>query len=228
MNQLEIVSAIVMVVFALTMHFATKALAVRLRPVLRPWFERWFPALKLEPWLFEPIAGPDLPPWQREFFNTHTPSFLSRRYELLGDFVLRRDGEPSCVRLFLSPDRTVIGELSCFLGERVIGAMSVLLDGTYLETSTSHLASPPPKHHGLRFFSHRTNNAQGLLDHHAACMAGVTAEECSQPTVLQPNDFSAVMNYGRQLSLRSLHQQGVLEELPDFLRRKEAAAAGPH
>ena len=163
----------------------------------------------------------------REFFNSHTPAFLARRFAPLGDFVIRRDREPSCVRLFLSPDRTMIGELSCFLGQRVIGAMSVLYDGTYIETSTSRVESPPPKQHGLRFFSHRTNHALDLLDHHAACMAGVTAETFSQPTVLEPSDFQAVMNYGRQLSLRSLHQQGVLGELPEFLRRKEAAG-GPH
>jgi hypothetical protein len=230
MNQPELVSLIVMLAVCVTMHFATRALATRLRPVVRPWIEpiihRFFPGLKLEAWLFEPIAGPDLPPWQREFFNAHTTAFLARHYTPLGDFVLRRDREPSCVRLFLSPDRAVIGELSCFLGERVIGAMSVLFDGTYIETSTSPVHSPPPKGHGLRFFSHRTRNALDLLDHHAACMAGVTAENLSQPTVLLPSDFQAVMNYGRQLSLRSLHQQGVLEELPEFLLRKDASAAG--
>ena len=225
MHQIEVISLFVMLVLCVTLHFATRAL----RPIVRPWVEpiihQLFPALKLDAWLFEPIAGRDLPPWQREFFDANTPSFLARRYEPLGDFVLRRDREASCVRLFLSPDRTTIGELSCFLGERIIGAMSVLPDGTYIETSTTHLASPPPKHHGLRFFSHRTTNALDLLDHHAACMAGVTAETFSQPTVLLPTDFQGVMNYGRQLSLRSLHQQGVLEELPEFLRRKEKAVS---
>jgi hypothetical protein len=227
MNQLEIVSFVVMFAVCVAMHFASRALATRLRPVVRPWVEplihSLFPSLKLEPWLFEPIEGPDLPPWQRECFNTHTPSFLARRFTLLGDFVLRRDREPSCVRLFLSPDRTVIGEVSCFLGQRVIGAMSVMMDGTYLETSTCELQSPPPAKHGLRFFSRKTNNALELLDHHAACVTSVTAETGSQPTVLEPSDFQAVMNYGRQLSLRSLHQQGVLGELPEFLKRQDSA-----
>lgn len=226
MNRLEILWAIVMVVVALSMNYATKALAVRLRPVLKPWFERFFPFLKLEPWLFEPIEGPDLPPKQREFFNAHTPDFLARRYTHLGDFVLRRDREPSCVRLFLSPDRTVLGELSCFVGEKVIGGMSVLLDGTYIETS-SHKATAemPPLHHGLQLISFPTKNVLDLLDHHAACVADIAVQTNSQPAALEPGDYQAVMNHGRQRSLRSLHQQGYLDELPEFLRRNEAAVS---
>ena len=230
MNQVEIVSVIVMVVVSVTLHFATRALMPRLRPVLRPWLDpilhSLFPSLNLQPWLFQRIEGPDLPPWQREFFNAHTPSFLARRYEPLGDFVLRRDGrDMSCVRLFLSPDRTIIGELSCFLGERVIGAMSVLFSGTYIETSTSRVESPPPLAHGLQFFHCSSKNVLEVVDHHALCTAGVAQQTGSQPTVLEPGDYQAVMNYGRQLSIRSLHQQGVLGELPEFLRRKEAATA---
>ncbi|HEX5104081.1 MAG TPA: hypothetical protein VFV87_09740, partial [Pirellulaceae bacterium] len=116
---------------------------------------------------------------------------------------------------------------SCYQGDRAIDAMSVLLDGTYLETATVRLEESPPKEHGLRFFSYPTRNALDLLDHHAQCIAEVALETGSQPTVLEPGDFPGVMNYGRQLSLRSLYRQGVLEELPEFLRRTEAAAVGP-
>jgi hypothetical protein len=226
MNQIEIISAIVMIVFALTMHCATKALAVRLRPVLKPWFERFFTFLKLEPWLFEPIEGPDLPLKQREFFNAHTPDFLARRYTHLGDFVLRRDREPSCVRLFLSPDRTVLGELSCFVGEKVIGGMSVLLDGTYIETSSYKASADlPPLHHGLQLISFPTKSVLDLLDHHTACVGVLAAQAGSHPAVLEPGDYQAVMNHGRQRSLRSLHEQGYLDKLPEFLRRKDAGLA---
>jgi hypothetical protein len=229
MNQVEVVSVIVMVVVSLTLHFTARALMPKLRPVIRPWLDPMvhtlFPSLKVEPWLFERIEGPDLPPWQREFFNAHTPSFLARRYEHLGDFVIRRDREPSCVRLFLSPDRTILGELSCFLGERVIGAMSVLHSGTYIETSTSRVDNPPPLEHGLQFFHCGSKNVLELVDHHAICMAGMTQQTDSQPTVLEPGDYQAVMNYGRELSFRSLHAQGIMEELPEFLRRKEAVTA---
>jgi hypothetical protein len=228
MNQVEVVSVIVMVVVSVSLHFATRALMPRLRPVLRPWLDpivhSLFPSTKLEPWLFERIEGPDLPPWQREFFNANTPPFLSRRYEHLGDFVIRRDREPSCVRLFLSPDRTILGELSCFLGQRVIGGMSVLYAGTYIETSTSRVESPPPLSHGLQFFHCGSKNVLELLDHHALCVAGVAQATGSQPTVLEPADYKAVMNYGRELSFRSLHAQGIMEELPEFLKRQDAAA----
>lgn len=228
MNRMELVSLIIMIVMTLTCHFAARAVGSRLGPLLKPWLDpvigRFFPIFKMDDWLFEPIEGADIPPKQREFFNAHMTEFLARHYTHLGDVVLRRDREPSCVRLFLSPDRTVIGELSCYLGGRVIGAMSVLMDGTYLETSTVDPVQPPPKEHGLRFFHLNTKSVMELLDHHTLCMAGVTAETGASPTVLEPGDFKAVINYGRQLSLSSLQKQGVLAELPEFLRKKQEAA----
>jgi hypothetical protein len=229
MNQIGIISLLAFLVAASALYVAAYAAAVKLRPLvqgrLAVLIDRLFPALKMDAWLFEPIAAANLPPDQREFMEAHTPDFVARQFTLLGDFVLRRDREPSCVRPFLSPDRTVLGELSCFLGDHVVGAISVLFDGTYLETSTVRLDQPPPKEHGLRFFSHPTKSALDLLDHHAACVAQTVFETCALPAVLEPSEFQAVMNYGRQLSLRSLHQQGVLHELPDFLRRN--APAGP-
>jgi hypothetical protein len=231
MNRMEIVSLIVMLVTSIALHFAGRALMPRLRPILKPWLDpiisQYFPSLKMDEWLFEPIEGADIPPKQREFFNSHTPAFLARHYTHLGDIVLRRDREPSCNRLFLSPDRTVLGSVSSYLGTHVITGMSVLMDGTYLETSSLYIPSPPPKEHGLRFFSCRTNSPLELLDHHAMCMAKVTAETGSSPTVLEPGDFKAVMNYGRQLSLNSLKKQGVLGELPEFLQKKQETA-GAH
>jgi hypothetical protein len=228
MNRMEILSLIIMVVMTLTCHFAARAVGSRLRPLLKPWLDplvaQFFPSLKMDDWLFEPIEGADIPPKQREFFNAHMPEFLARHYTHLGDFVLRRDREPSCVRIFLSPDRTIVGELSCYLGSRVIGAMSVLIDGTYLETSTVDPVQPPPKEHGLRFFHCKTTSVLDLLDHHTLCMAGVTAETGANPTALEPSDFKAVINYGRQLSLCSLQKQGFLEELPEFLRKKQDSA----
>lgn len=227
MNQIAILYLMAFLVAAAALYVVGYSAAVKLRPLaqggLAVLIDRLFPSLKMEAWLFQPIAAAELPPVQRIFFEAHSPSFLGRQYTPLGDFVLRRDREPSCVRLFLSPDRTVLGELSCFLGDHVIGAITVLYDGTYLETSTVRLDEPPPKEHGLRFFSHPTASAFDLLDFHAGCVAHTVLETCAQPAVLEPDEFQAVMNHGRQLSLRSLHQQGVLHELPEFLRRKDAA-----
>jgi hypothetical protein len=227
MTQFAILYLIALLVGAAALYAVSHAAANGLRPlvqgrlaVLIDWL---FPTLKMEAWLFQPIPLAELPPVQRIFFEAHTPSFLGRQFTPLGDFVLRRDREPSCVRLFLSPDRTVLGELSCFLGDHVIGAITVLHDGTYLETSTVRVESPP-KEHGLRFFSHPTASAFDLLDYHAGCVALAVLETCAQPAVQEPDEFQAVMNHGRQLSLRSLHQQGVLAELPEFLKRKTSAS----
>src|SRR5688572_17021714 len=138
MDRMEVASLIVMLVTSIALHFTARALAPRLRPILKPWLDpiiaQYFPSLRMEEWLFEPIEGADIPPKQREFFNAHTPAFLARYYTHLGDIVLRRDREPSCNRLFLSPDRTVLGSVSSYLGKHVVTGISVLMDGTYLET----------------------------------------------------------------------------------------------
>jgi hypothetical protein len=192
---------------------------------LKPIIEDLFPALRTDPWLFEPIAEADLPAWQRKHFEQHTPGYLARGFTVIDDFVLRRDCEPSCVRLLLSRDRTVIGGLNCYLGGKTIEGMSVLLDGTYLETANIDCDTPPPKEHGLQFFVCKTNDAMALIDFHQASIARTAAAAGSSPVVLEPSDVQAVVNYGRQLSLRSLHKQGVLGELPEFLKERHTITA---
>ena len=117
---------------------------------LKPVTETVFPVFKLTPWLFEPIREEELPAWQRRYFEIHTPAFLARRFMPLGDFVLRRDKilwgkpEPSCSRYFLSPDGRTIGGITCYLESKSVECMSVLLDGTYLETSNANCCQLPP------------------------------------------------------------------------------------
>lgn len=197
----------------------------QVRQTLMPVIEGLFPSLRMEPWLFEPIAEADLPAKQRKHFERHTPGYVARGFTPVGDFVLRRDREPSCVRLLLSPDRTAIGGITCYLGGSTIECMSVLLDGMYLETANINCSTLPPKEHGLQFFICKTHDAMELIDHHAACVARTAAASGSQAVVLEPGEVQAVVNYGRQLSLRSLHQQGVLGVLPEFLRERQAGQA---
>jgi hypothetical protein len=221
MNWQQIIPFLIVVSVAVLGHWMSRAIIVR----VLPWLRFLIPVMRIEPWLYEPIAVEDLPRKQRWFFETHTPAFIARGFTHLGDFVLRRDAEPSCVRFFLSPSGEMIGELNCYLGDRVIGCVSVLLDGFYLESASIDCPQPPPAEHGLQFFSLRTDDPGELIEHHAAGVAKVAAARGTQPAPLEPEDFQAALNYGRQLSLRSLHQQGALVELPAFLRDKAVATA---
>jgi hypothetical protein len=221
----------VVVVLTTVSFLASERLKVYLASLflgwLRPLTETVFPAFKLEPWLFEPIAEEDLPAWQRRYFETHTPGFLARRFSPLGDFVLRRDRilwggvEPSCSRYFLSLDGRTIGGITCYLETKNVECMSVLLDGMYLETSNAVCSDLPPKEHGLQFFIVIASDAAAVIEHHEACVEKAVAEGKTQVASLQDDDLKAVANYGRQLAMRSLQQQGVLVELPQFLRRVE-------
>jgi hypothetical protein len=179
-----------------------------------------FPALKMEPWLYEPIESYDLPPDQRAFFQEHTPILQMLGCQPLGDFFLRRDAKPSCTRFFLSRDAKTFVGLSCYLKTKSIEGVSVLLDGTYLESSTLSLTRFPPKEHGLRFFSRVTRDARELVDFHVQNVEQVAAEQTSEPAILDPGDLVTVMNYGRRLSLGSLNKEGILRELPEFLREQ--------
>jgi hypothetical protein len=225
LNRHEIISCVVFIGVVALGHFVSCALQRRFAGWLRPMLEDFFPSLKMEPWLFEPIALDDLPPKQRWFFETHTPGFVTRGFTHLGDFVLRRDPHPSCVRYFLSEDGTVIGALSCYLGQHVIDCLSVLLDGFYLESASIDCPQLPPARHGLQFFPFPTDDAVELIEHHLAQVAEVASSRNTSPAPLTATDLEAAVNYGRQLSLGSLHQQGVLTDLPEFLRDKSPVSA---
>ncbi len=228
MNQPEWISIAVCLSLAVVFYCAMPLLESRLgqplRRLLRPLAERLCPSLKMEPWLFEPIAADDLPTRQRHFFETHTPAYIARGFEPLGDFVLRRDPQPSCVRFFISRDRTAIGELNSYLGDTCIGCISVLLDGFYMESGTCEVGEGPPATHGLQFYILKTDDAASLIEHHLASTTRAVALRGSALAPLRPEDLQAVVNYGRELSLRSLHKQGVLTELPEFLTRVAACA----
>jgi hypothetical protein len=226
MNQAEWISLAIFVTLAVVFYGVAPLLESRLgqplRRLLRPLAERICPSLKMEPWLFEPIAADDLPTKQRHFFETHTPAFIARGFEPLGDFVLRRDPQPSCVRFFISRDCTAIGELNCYLGDTCIGCISVLLDGFYMESGTCEVGEGPPAAHGLAFYILKTDDAAALIEHHLASTMRASALRNSALAPLRPEDLQAVVNYGRELSLRSLHRQGVLTDLPEFLTRVAA------
>jgi len=176
------------------------------------------------PWLFEPIAEADLPRHHRSFFETHTLEYLRLDFKPLGDFVLRRDPAPSCSRYFLSPCGTIIGALSHYLDDRSISCVSITLDGLYLETGNTAIDELPPIEHGLQFFILRSNDPAAIVDFHRRSAAQVSAHRRSELAQIEPADMQTVLNYGRGLSLGSLHKQGVLPELPAFLREQSRAA----
>src|SRR5262245_31235657 len=209
MNQQQILSIAFSCLFLIVGFLASASL----RRWLKPYLEYLCPGLRMDPWLFEPIAESALPAEQRRFFETHTPDFLVRGFEPLGDYVIRRDGKQlSCTRYFLSRDRTEIGEITCYHKLQSFGCMSVLLDGFYIESGTTPIRDLPPPEHNLEFCILRSDVAKDVIDHHAACVARTAAARGTQPATLSRGDFCAVANYGRELSLRSLQQQGVLTD----------------
>jgi hypothetical protein len=177
------------------------------------------------PWLFEPIAEADLPRHHRNFFETHTLEFLRLDFKPLGDFVLRRDPAPSCSRYFLSPNGTIIAALSHYLDDRSISCTSITLDGLYLETGNTPIDNLPPIEHGLQFFVLRSNDPAAIVDFHHRQTTAAAALRRSELAQIEPADMQTVLNYGRGLSLRSLHKQGMLPELPAFLRERSRASS---
>ena len=200
--------------------------------VVMPWVIRGImksglvDSLDLTPWLFEPIAPDDLPRHHRSFFDLHTTAFLQQGFQPLGDFVLRRDPAPSCSRYFLSPCRTIIGALSHYLDDKSISCASIALDGLYLETGNSPIDDLPPIEHGLQFFVLQSRDPQAIVEFHRRSTAQAARERRSELAPIDQAEMKTVLNYGRELSLRSLHKQGVLPDLPEFLRKQGSAAVG--
>lgn len=106
MNLHDWISLAVFLVVVTVSFFMPEVVRVCVFRSLQPLLKRICPVFNMTPWLFEPIDKADLPRRQRDFFNQHTTAFLAEGYVELGNFVLRRDRELSCVRYFLSPDRT--------------------------------------------------------------------------------------------------------------------------
>lgn len=200
-----------------------------LERLLVPLWVRWLmwsrldPTLNFTQWLFEPIAEQELPRHQRQFFEIHTAAFLRQGFEPLGDFVLRRDPAPSCSRYFLSPCRTIVGALSHYLDDKSISCSSITLDGLYMETGNTPIDDLPPIEHGLVFFILRSNDPKAIIDLHRRSAAQAAIERGSELTPIDKCDVQTVLNYGRELSLRSLHKQGFLPDLPGFLRENQTA-----
>src|SRR5262245_44386897 len=117
MNQGDWISITIGVTIMVAGYWASSRFQKWLLAKLSPLLGRFFPELKLEPWLFESIAVDDLPQKQRRYFESREPGFVSRGFAQLGDFVLRRDPQPSCARLMLSPDRTTIASIHSYLGQ---------------------------------------------------------------------------------------------------------------
>src|SRR5262245_55678085 len=183
-----------------------------------------FGTFRFTPWLFETIANQDLPRHHRTFFELFTPTILQQGFQPLGDFVLRRDPAPSCSRYFLSPCRTILGSLSHYLDTKSISYVSITLDGLYMETGNTPIDNPPPIEHGLQFFILPSNDPAAILDFHRRSAGQAAAQRHSELAQIEPEDVRTVLNYGRELSLRSLHQQGILPEVPAFLRERSAPA----
>jgi hypothetical protein len=183
------------------------------------------PTFNFTPWLFEPIAEPDLPRHHRTFFEVHTPTFLRLGFKPLGDFVLRRDPAPSCSRYFVSHCGTIIGALSHYLDDRSISCVSITLDGLYLETGNTAIDELPPIEHGLQFFILRSNDPAAIVDFHRRSAAQAAQVRRSELAQIEATDMQTVLNYGRGLSLQSLHEQGVLPELPEFLQKQGSGVA---
>ncbi len=184
------------------------------------------PTFHFTPWLFEPIAEQDLPRHHRQFFELFTAAFLRQGFQPLGDFVLRRDPAPSCSRYFLSPCSTIVGALSHYLDDKSISCVSITLDGLYLETGNTPIDDLPPIEHGLQFFILQSKDPAAIVEFHRQSAAQAASMRRTDLAQIEPEDMQTVLNYGRELSLRSLHQQGVLPEVPAFLNTQGSSAAG--
>jgi hypothetical protein len=185
------------------------------------------PTFNFTPWLFEPIAVADLPRHHRLFFEVHTSAFVRLGFKPLGDFVLRRDPAPSCSRYFLSPCGTIIEALSHYLDEKCISCTSITLSGLYLESGNSPIDDLPPIEHGLQFFVLRTNDPAAMVEFHRRSAGHLASQRGTALAPIEADEVPTVLNHGRELSLNSLHQQGVLPMINLRSTARQPAASKP-
>jgi hypothetical protein len=84
---------------------------------------------------FEPVNFFHLEPEHRSGFEHWTGEYFEQGFDLIGDFQNKFDPVPVHNRYLIGCGGVVIGDVTAIFDEAVPGLMSVLEDGTYVETS---------------------------------------------------------------------------------------------
>jgi hypothetical protein len=222
MDTFTILQFVVMAVAMVAMHF----MAERLTRVFAKVLGRYFPGHAIVPWLYEPINGVDLPEKHQRYFERYTPEFEQLGFQRIGDFVMRRDGQKlSTMRFFLNAEGTILGSLQCYLGSYSYGAVSLCADGLYVETGVLYPAPKRRPHVPMLMLIAHPKSIAGVVQCHAKAVEEHCLSADTAVLPMAPDDFREVLDYGHRWIARVMLEEGLIAELPEFAREKEAVAA---
>jgi hypothetical protein len=188
-------------------------------------FQRRMPLVEIEPWLYEPVAPHELPAAHADYYAQHTRDFARAGFRLLGNFVMGRRPIVSTARFYLNEEGTILGNVECYLGTKGLSFVSLAEDGRYLETAVVSALPPVPAESLLTFTRARGTTVSEVLQEHVDVVTRYCRATGADLMPMAADDFRTVLDYGQRLSAQCLHQQGIVPELPEFMRRRHALGA---
>lgn len=194
---------------------------------LAKYFRDLFPFLDAQQiqWLIEPVEAADLPIVIREHFDRHTPAFEQLGFTHVADYVLLRTPRVSAVRHFLSKDGQVIGEIVVLHKKYTYSCISLAANGAYLETGRGILIPTNSKEKRLVAFRAPGWDVATLVEHHQRCVADYADQRQTELVALDADDLPDVLRYAQKVVAHALIKDGVVDELPDFLKAKQTIDA---
>lgn len=178
------------------------------------------PRIKFHDREFLPMEFEELPGAAQRHFAALTPQMLAAGFCQIGDYLLSRKPFLSHIRYFISPDGRTFGTISYWkIGlihrKATFGFVSVLADGTYVESSPEKAPEVRgPSARLLHFEGLPGASVDELYRFHQERTGALAAEYGTEPRVFHSEQFRDVGNYGHRLGYWSLHMRGYPVEPP--------------
>lgn len=163
-------------------------------------------------YIFEPLRK--LSRATRRHFEKHTGTLEDLGFRRIGDYSLLPMPLSLLVRYFVGPDGRTFAEISEFGEAQIFSVVSVLSDGTYVESAACELENLPDRSTGMIWNSQPNATPEQLYDSHRLLLAELERNEGLTPLVFQAEDFAQVAQYGHRLAHWWFYDRALRNEPP--------------
>lgn len=162
-----------------------------------------------------PAEDDDLADATKRYFDARSEAFEMLGFDELGDF-LQKPVERQFARMFLGAGGKFVGEAIVNESSRLqaYSVVSLLADGTFIETCPFSIKGPPPEGPTLVLLGDAGRNEAEVLASHGDLVQRLCAERDTEPLALQPHQLEVVMRYGVSLAMDEAIRHGALNANP--------------
>ena len=150
----------------------------------------------------------------RRHFDKHTGPIEGLGFRRIGDYSLLP--WPLCfvVRFFVAPDGRAFANISEFGEVQMFCFVSVLSDGTYVESAAYEIDKLPDRSTGMIWNAQPKATPEQLYASHVRVLADLERNEGLTPLVFEADDFAQVAQYGHRLANWWFYDRGLRKQPP--------------